>query len=79
MVGPGVYPHAVFRAGQDLPTGAETELKRGDVVRVTAAEPHLAELRSAVGPVVQASNASDILTIPDPRLEPNLRPVSGIQ
>jgi putative transport protein len=62
-VGPGLYPQAIFRAGQELPLGPETELKLGDIVRVTGTEQHIAELSSKVGPVVRSSYASDILTL----------------
>jgi putative transport protein len=61
LVGPGVYLVTVFRAGQELPVAAHTELQQSDVIRVTATEPHLAELETHVGHVVRASHVSDIL------------------
>lgn len=61
-LGPGVYPNAVFRAGVEVPA-ASTELKRGDVIRVTGTEPHIAALGAKVGQVVRASHTSDVLTL----------------
>jgi putative transport protein len=58
---PGLYANTVFRAGVEIPLTAE--LKRGDVVRVTGTEPHLADLGSRVGQVVRANHTSDVLTL----------------
>jgi len=62
-VSPGLYPITVFRAGEELPSGPETILKRFDVVRVTGTEPRIAELGRQVGQVIRSSHASDILTL----------------
>jgi putative transport protein len=62
-VGPGLYPNTVFRAGAELPPGPETVLKKGDVIRVTGTEAHIAELGARVGQVVRASHSSDVLTL----------------
>jgi putative transport protein len=63
VVGAGIYPNAVFRAGTELPLTPATELKRGDVVRLTGTESHIADLPDTVGPVVRASHLSDVLTL----------------
>src|SRR5262249_34249096 len=47
----------------ELPPGTETELKLGDVIRVTGTASHIDELAGKVGQVVRASYASDILTL----------------
>jgi putative transport protein len=62
-LGPGIYPNALFRAGEELPAGPETPLKIGDVIRVTGTEPHIAELGRRVGQVVRASHSTDVLTL----------------
>ena len=62
-VSPGLYPITVFRAGEELPSGPETILKRFDVVRVTGTGPRIAELGKQVGQVIRSSHASDILTL----------------
>lgn len=62
-LGGGVYPNALFRAGERLPMGSATSLKSGDVLRVTATEPRIAELGRRVGQVIRASHESDILTL----------------
>ena len=61
-LGPGLYPNAVFRAGEEVPIAA-TELKKADVIRVTGTEPHIAELGAKVGQVIRASHVSDVLTL----------------
>jgi putative transport protein len=62
-LGPGLYPNAVFRAGEELPVDDSTVLARGDVIRVTGAEPRLAALATRVGPVIRADHSSDVLTL----------------
>jgi putative transport protein len=62
-LGPGLYPNAVFRAGEELPTGPETILKRFDVIRVTGTEPHIQRLGDRVGQVVRSSHSNDVLTL----------------
>jgi len=63
LLGSGIYPNAVFRVGVELPAGAATKLQKGDVIRVTGTEPRIAELGKRAGQVVQASHASDVLTL----------------
>jgi len=60
---PGLYPNAVFRAGEEMPVGPATILKKGDVIRVTGTEPRIAQLDAKVGPVVRASHSNDVLTL----------------
>jgi putative transport protein len=62
-LGPGLYANALFRAGAELPLGAGTKLKIGDVIRVTGAEAKIANLGREVGQVVRASHVSDVLTL----------------
>jgi putative transport protein len=62
-LGPGLFPNAVFRAGEPLQADGSTVLQLGDVLRVTGTEPHIAELGKSVGRVVRASHASDVLTL----------------
>ena len=63
LVGPGLYLNAVFRAGASLPTGPETRLKVGDVLRVTGTDTHIEKLGRTVGQVVRRSHSSDVLTL----------------
>jgi putative transport protein len=63
FLGPGLYPNAVFRAGEALPADANTQLKRGDVIRVTGTERHIADLGTKVGQVIRATHTSDLLTL----------------
>lgn len=63
LAGSGVYPNAVFRAGEELPIGPATVLKKGDVLRVTGTEPHIAQLGEKVGQVIQGSHTNDVLTL----------------
>jgi putative transport protein len=60
---PGLYPNAVFRAGEELPAGPAVVLKKGDVIRVTGTEPRLAQLGTKIGHVVRASHTNDVLTL----------------
>jgi putative transport protein len=63
LLGPGLYPNAVFRVGVELPAGAETKLERGDVIRVTGTDPRIVDLGTRVGQVVRATHTSDVLTL----------------
>ena len=63
LLGPGLYPNAVFRAGIELPAGAATTLAKGDVIRVTGTERASTILGSRVGQVVRAGHTSDVLTL----------------
>jgi putative transport protein len=63
LLGPGLYPNAVFRAGVELPAGAATKVRKGDVIRVTGTDSRLTALGARVGQVVQATHASDVLTL----------------
>lgn len=62
-LGAGIEPVTVFRAGAELPTGPRTEIKRGDVLRVTGTPDRIAALGREAGTVVRASHTSDILTL----------------
>jgi putative transport protein len=62
-LGPGLYPNAVFRAGVELPAGAATRLKVGDVIRVTGNDARIALLGRKVGHVVRGTHTSDVLTL----------------
>jgi putative transport protein len=62
-LGPGLYPNAVFRAGVELPVGPQTELKKGDVLRVTGTDRRVAEFGARVGQVIRSSHTSDVLTL----------------
>ena len=59
----GLYPNAVFRAGEELPGGPETILEVGDVVRVTGSDRRIGELGQRIGQVVRATHSSDVLTL----------------
>ena len=61
--GRGLFPNAVFRAGVELPASTATKLQKGDVIRVTGSDAHIADLGKRVGQVVRASHASDVLTL----------------
>jgi putative transport protein len=61
--GGGLFPNAVFRAGEELPVGAETVLQQGDVIRVTGTEPRIAQLGEKVGQVIRATHTSDVFTL----------------
>ena len=63
LLRPGLYPNAVFRAGEELSLGPETRLQVGDVVRVTGSEPRLEELARRAGQIIRSSHTSDILTL----------------
>ncbi len=62
-VGAGIEPVTVFRAGTELPTGPATELKRGDVIRVTGTAPRIDALGRVAGKVVRASHVSDVMSL----------------
>lgn len=63
LLGPGLYPNAVFRVGVELPPGPATKLKKGDVIRVTGSDPNIAALGARVGQVIRSSHVSDVLTL----------------
>ena len=63
LLGPGLYPNAVFRAGVELPATGATTLKKGDVIRVTGSDPRIDDLGTRVGQVVRATHHSDVLTL----------------
>jgi len=63
LLGPGLYPNAVFRVGVELPASATTKLDKGDVIRVTGTDARIEELGSRVGQVVRATHVSDVLTL----------------
>jgi putative transport protein len=59
----GLYVNALFRGGQSIPFGPETELRRGDVVRVTGTARRLSSLEGEVGRIVRPSVTTDVLTV----------------
>jgi putative transport protein len=61
--GPGISLNTIFRAGEELPTGPGSILKKGDVLRVTGTEPRIAAFGRRVGPVIRATHSSDVLTL----------------
>jgi putative transport protein len=63
LLGPGLFPNAVFRVGVELPAGAATRLQKGDVIRVTGTNPRIDDLGKRVGQVVRATHSSDVLTL----------------
>jgi putative transport protein len=63
LLGPGLYPNAVFRAGVELPAGAATKLQKGDVIRVTGTDTRIDDLGRRVGQVVRSTHTSDVLTL----------------
>jgi putative transport protein len=62
-VGHGLYLNAMFRGGDAIPVGPETELRRGDVMRVTGSRWRIKMLEQQTGRVVRPSIATDIVTL----------------
>lgn len=63
QVKPGLYLNALFRAGEELPVGADMVLRRGDVLRITGSQRRIAEVEKRVGAVVRPSLSTDIITL----------------
>jgi putative transport protein len=62
-VGHGLYLNAVFRAGDQIPHGPQTVLRKGDVVRVTGTAWRIKILEKETGRVVRPSLSTDIVTL----------------
>jgi putative transport protein len=62
-LGHGLFLNAVFRAGDEIPHGPETVLRKGDVVRVTGSAWRIKILEEETGRVVRPSLSTDIVTL----------------
>ena len=62
-VGHGLYLNAMFRGGVQIPTGPDTVVRRGDVVRVTGSRWRIKTLEAHMGRVVRPSVSTDIVTL----------------
>jgi putative transport protein len=62
-VGHGLYLNAMFRGGEAIPHGPDTEVRKGDVLRVTGSRWRIKMLEQATGKVVRPSIATDIVTL----------------
>jgi putative transport protein len=61
--GHGLYLNAMFRAGVEIPKGAETVVQRGDVLRVTGAPWRIKTLEAHIGRVIRPSVSTDLATL----------------
>jgi putative transport protein len=61
--GHGLFLNAMFRGGDQIPFGAETVLREGDVLRVTGSAWRIDLLEQHVGKVVRPSLATDVVTV----------------
>lgn len=62
-VGHGVYLSAMFRGGQSLPFGPQTEVLRGDVLRLSGSRARIERLEREAGRVVRPSFRTDMVTL----------------
>jgi putative transport protein len=62
-VGHGLYLNAMYRAGDAIPFGAETVVRKGDVMRVTGSTARIDALEKRVGKLVRPSLSTDIVTL----------------
>ncbi len=62
-LGHGLALNAMFRAGDQIPFGAETRVQRGDVLRVTGTAWRIKQLAREVGRIVRPSISTDIVTL----------------
>jgi putative transport protein len=62
-VGHGVYLNAMFRGGENIPFGPQTEVHKGDVLRVTGSPARIARLEDEAGRVVRPSFRTDMVTL----------------
>jgi putative transport protein len=63
-VGQGFHLNALFRGGESVPFGAETEVKRGDVFRITGSGLHIKQLETTLGGhAVHSSVSTDVVTL----------------
>lgn len=61
--GHGLYLNCLFRGGEAVPSGPETVLEKGDVLRITGSRYRLDILEKESGQVIRASLATDIVTL----------------
>jgi putative transport protein len=61
--GYGLYLNAMFRAGDEIPYGADTVVHKGDVLRVTGSTGRIAALEQHAGKVIHPSLSTDIVTL----------------
>jgi putative transport protein len=61
--GHGLFLNAMFRAGDEIPVGPDTKVRRGDVIRVTGGRWRIKILESEIGRVVRSSLSTDIVTL----------------
>lgn len=62
-VGHGLYLNAMFRAGDAIPHGPETVVRKGDVFRVTGSNWRIKILEKETGSVIRPSLSTDIVTL----------------
>jgi putative transport protein len=62
-VGHGLYLNALFRGGEEVPTGPDTVVLKGDVVRVTGTRWRIDIAAKEIGQVVRPSLSTDIVTL----------------
>lgn len=62
-LGHGLYMNAMFRAGDAIPFGPETQVRKGDVLRVTGSRWRIKALEKEAGRIVRPSLATDIVTL----------------
>lgn len=61
--GHGLYLDAMFRAGDAIPFGPDTEVRKGDVLRVTGSRWRIRVLEKEAGHIVRPSLTTDIATL----------------
>jgi putative transport protein len=62
-LGHGLFLNAMFRGGHEIPWGAETVVKRGDVLRVTGTAWRIKQLEHELGRIVRPSVSTDVVTL----------------
>lgn len=62
-LGHGLTMNAMFRAGDQIPWGADTRVQRGDVLRVTGTQWRIKQLEREIGSIVRPSLSTDIVTL----------------
>jgi putative transport protein len=62
-LGHGLTLNAMFRAGDQIPWGAETRVQRGDVLRVTGTAWRIKQVEREVGSIVRPSLSTDVVTL----------------
>ena len=61
--GHGLFLNAMFRAGEQVPVGPDTVVRKGDIVRVTGSDARIELLARRAGRIVRASLSTDIVTL----------------